>query len=131
MSKFKAGDACYFDDYKCKVLEIYLADRGPDSYNILVEWDNSVVSEVWESDLLTQSEYDSFYGEDECNGICLTASDIGLPEFHRSGEVAYAHPDCPVHGDPIPEDSDEYVCSPGEAEHLRYVREEDMAWTLS
>lgn len=30
-----------------------------------------------------------------CNGICLTGSDIGLP----SNEVAYAHPNCPEHGD--------------------------------
>lgn len=29
-----------------------------------------------------------------CNGICLTASDIGLP----GNDVAYAHPTCPVHG---------------------------------
>jgi hypothetical protein len=37
------------------------------------------------------------YEEDECNGICLTAADIGLSEFSRTGEVAYAHPDCPAH----------------------------------
>lgn len=29
-----------------------------------------------------------------CNGICLTASDIGLP----GNDVAYPHPTCPVHG---------------------------------
>lgn len=62
--------------------------------------------------------------DDECNGICLSGADLGVPEY---GGVAYAHPDCPEHGDPIPEDSDEYVCSPGEAEDLRYVREEDIA----
>lgn len=67
--------------------------------------------------------------EGECNGICLTPADIGLPEFSYAG-IAYAHPDCPLHGDPIPEDSDEYVCSPGEAEGLRYVREEDCAQEL-
>jgi hypothetical protein len=32
----------------------------------------------------------------DCNGICLTGSDIGIP----SNEVAYAHPGCPEHGDP-------------------------------
>lgn len=31
----------------------------------------------------------------ECNGMCLTAADIGVP---ASG-IAYAHPDCPEHGD--------------------------------
>ena len=68
-----------------------------------------------------------FSDEPECNGICLTAADIGLPEFSRTGEVAYAHPDCPLHGDPIPEDSDEYVCSAGEEEDLRFVRYEDVS----
>lgn len=29
-----------------------------------------------------------------CNGICLTASDIGLP----GNQVAYPHPTCPEHG---------------------------------
>lgn len=29
-----------------------------------------------------------------CNGLCLTGEDIGLP----SGAIAYAHPDCEVHG---------------------------------
>jgi hypothetical protein len=31
-----------------------------------------------------------------CNGICLTGSDIGVP----SSEVAYPHPMCPEHGEP-------------------------------
>lgn len=33
--------------------------------------------------------------EPECNGICLSASDIGVP---ASG-IAYPHPECPTHGD--------------------------------
>lgn len=33
--------------------------------------------------------------EPECNGICLYGSDLGVP----SSGVAYAHPDCPEHGD--------------------------------
>ncbi len=32
--------------------------------------------------------------EPECNGICLTAADIGL----YSNDIAYPHPDCEVHG---------------------------------
>lgn len=32
----------------------------------------------------------------ECDGICLTGSDVGIP----SNEIAYPHPDCPAHGDP-------------------------------
>lgn len=32
-----------------------------------------------------------------CNGICITASDIGLPEY--GSQVAYGHPDCELHGD--------------------------------
>lgn len=51
---------------------------------------------------------------DECNGICLSASDLGLPEYDRPGEVAHAHPDCPVHGNPIPdsfEPSYETMCA--------------------
>lgn len=35
--------------------------------------------------------------ETECNGICLYAADIGVPE--AGDVVAYAHPDCPEHGD--------------------------------
>lgn len=34
-------------------------------------------------------------GEPECNGICLYGSDLGVP----SSGVAYAHPDCPAHGE--------------------------------
>jgi hypothetical protein len=34
--------------------------------------------------------------EPECNGICLYGSDLGVP----SSGVAYAHPDCPEHGEP-------------------------------
>lgn len=34
----------------------------------------------------------------ECNGICLYGADIGVPEH---GGVAYPHPDCPEHGDPV------------------------------
>ncbi len=34
--------------------------------------------------------------EPECNGICLTASDLGVP----GDGVAYAHPDCELHGHP-------------------------------
>jgi hypothetical protein len=38
----------------------------------------------------------------ECSGICLSGHDIGLP----SGEIAYPHPDCPIHGaDWIPWDN--------------------------
>lgn len=35
-----------------------------------------------------------FTSDEEC--ICMTASDIGLPEY--GDVVAYAHPDCPEHG---------------------------------
>jgi hypothetical protein len=37
----------------------------------------------------------------ECNGICLYAADIGVPE--AGNVVAYAHPDCPEHGEELPE----------------------------
>jgi hypothetical protein len=62
--------------------------------------------------------------EDECNGICLSAADIGVPE---AGDViAYAHPDCPAHGDPLDSEPSEDVCGSGD-ETLRYVREEDVS----
>lgn len=35
----------------------------------------------------------------DCNGICLTARDIGLPGL----AIAYAHPDCDAHSTPSPE----------------------------
>lgn len=61
----------------------------------------------------------------ECNGICLSAADIGVPE---AGDViAYAHPDCPEHGDPLNDEPDAEVCGGGD-ESRRYVREEDVAW---
>lgn len=62
--------------------------------------------------------------EPECNDICLWAADIGVPE--AGNVVAYAHPDCPAHGDPQPEDPDEEVCGGGD-ESLRYIREEDVS----
>lgn len=63
--------------------------------------------------------------EDGCNGICMTAADIGLGEY--GDMVAYAHPDCPEHGDPMDAEPDEDVCDAGGLEDLRYVREEDVA----
>lgn len=36
--------------------------------------------------------------DDSCNGVCMFAADIGLPEY--GDVVAYAHPDCPEHGNP-------------------------------
>lgn len=60
--------------------------------------------------------------EPECNGICLSAADIGVPEC--GDVIAYAHPDCPEHGDPL-EDPAPDVCGGGD-ESLRYVREEDV-----
>lgn len=62
--------------------------------------------------------------DDECNGICLTPADIGLPEYGGAGVVAYAHPDCPEHGYPVEEDPDAEICGGGD-ESLRYVREAD------
>jgi hypothetical protein len=120
-SRFSVGEVAYYDDHKGEVLAIRPSTARVGSYNVQVAWSTGVVSWVWESDLLTEQEYDELNG---CNGICLSGADLGLPEY---GGIAYAHPDCPEHGDPIPEDSDEYVCSPGEAEDLRYVREEDIA----
>lgn len=63
--------------------------------------------------------------DSECNGICLTPADIGLPEYSSAG-IAYAHPDCPVHGYPQEKDPSEDVCGGG-MEDLRYVREEDVS----
>lgn len=59
--------------------------------------------------------------QDECNGVCLYAADIGVPE--AGDVVAYAHPDCPAHGDPLDREPSEDVCGD---ESLRFVREEDM-----
>lgn len=41
-----------------------------------------------------------------CNGICLTPADLGLPEYSGPGAVAYAHPDCPEHGDTLDDSED-------------------------
>ena len=60
----------------------------------------------------------------ECNGICVTAGDIGLPEY--GSMVAYAHPDCPEHGDPLEEDENEELCMAGYDEEQRFVRESDV-----
>lgn len=61
--------------------------------------------------------------EAECNGICLSASDIGVGEY--GDVIAYAHPDCPEHGDPMNEDPETELCKGGD-ESQRYVREEDV-----
>lgn len=60
----------------------------------------------------------------ECNGICLTAADIGVPE--AGDVVAYAHPDCPEHGDPLEDNENTDTCGGGD-ETLRYVREADVS----
>lgn len=62
----------------------------------------------------------------ECNGICMTPADIGLPEYSYV-EVAYAHPDCLAHGDPQEEYPELDICDAGGYENLRYVREGDIA----
>lgn len=62
--------------------------------------------------------------ETECIGVCLSAYDIGVPE--AGDMIAYAHPDCPAHGDPLDGHPGEDVCGGGD-ETLRYVREEDCA----
>lgn len=59
----------------------------------------------------------------ECNGICLSAADIGVPE--AGNVVAYAHPDCPAHGDPLEDNPELEICGSGD-ESLRFVREEDI-----
>lgn len=66
---------------------------------------------------------DSTTMEPECNGICLTAADIGLGEY--GDMIAYPHPDCPEHGDPLEYDIAEDTCGI-DAEDLRYVREDDI-----
>lgn len=60
----------------------------------------------------------------ECNGVCLTAADIGVPEY-GGDMIAYAHPDCPAHGDPLEDNENTDTCGGG-VEDLRYVREEDV-----
>lgn len=64
--------------------------------------------------------------EAECNGICLSPGDLGLPEYDGPDVIAYAHPDCPRHGNPQGEEPEADTCGGGD-EGLRYVREEDMA----
>jgi hypothetical protein len=63
----------------------------------------------------------------ECNGLCLTAADIGVPEY-GGNMIAYAHPECPEHGEPEMNDPNENICGDGD-ESLRYVREEDVEVT--
>jgi hypothetical protein len=64
--------------------------------------------------------------EAECNGICLTPADLGMPEYGGDRVIAYAHPDCPEHGDPVKDGPELETCSPGQDEDARYVREEDV-----
>ena len=68
--------------------------------------------------------YEECGGVPECNGICLSASDIGVGEY--GSMIAYAHPDCPLHGDPQEEYEDIDVCDAWSDEGLRYVREADV-----
>lgn len=41
--------------------------------------------------------------KDRCNGVCMSAADIGLPEY---GGMAYPDPECPEHGVREPERRD-------------------------
>lgn len=54
----------------------------------------------------------------ECNGICLTGADLGVPEFDG---IAHAHPDCPLHGggdiEVAPGADPEYDAAAEAAEH--------------
>lgn len=34
-----------------------------------------------------------------CNGLCVTATEVGLPEYGFG--IVYAHPECSVHGSPV------------------------------
>lgn len=38
--------------------------------------------------------------EAACNGICITANDLGVDWLGDA--IAYAHPDCPAHADQHP-----------------------------
>jgi len=49
-----------------------------------------------------------------CNGICVFATDLGLPEF-ESGWPAYPHPACPEHG---AGDEEDIPLTPEEEEEL-------------
>lgn len=49
----------------------------------------------------TPVEWDAAFADPDdpqCNGECLTGYDVGV----ESGEIAYAHPFCPLHGDGCP-----------------------------
>jgi len=59
-SKFAMGDYAYFDDDKGLIRGIRPAEEGRVSFDVCVEWDNGAIGWVWESDLLTQAEYDEF-----------------------------------------------------------------------
>jgi hypothetical protein len=43
-------------------------------------------------------------GEKRCNGICFSAAEMGVPGY--PGLIAYAHPECDLHGDPQHSDGD-------------------------
>lgn len=65
--------------------------------------------------------------EPQCNQICLSGSDVGVPEF---GGIAYAHPDCPLHGahdrEPVaPGADEEYDAAAAASEHAALRFEPD------
>lgn len=62
-SKFSVGDPAYFDDDLGKVLGVRPAEEGRVSFDVCVEWDNGSIGWVWESDLLSQREYDDLCGK--------------------------------------------------------------------
>jgi hypothetical protein len=35
---------------------------------------------------------------DGCNGVCLTAGDIGMGPWAGWNTIAFPHPECPAHG---------------------------------
>jgi hypothetical protein len=64
---------------------------------------------------------------EECNGICLHAADIGVPE--AGDVVAYAHSDCPQHGEAQqaePEPTAEpFIYTDADAAHLAIGAQDD------
>lgn len=48
-----------------------------------------------------------------CNGICLHSYEIGLP----GSQIAYAHPDCDLHGSRDPDSPEQEETFPPDVDH--------------
>lgn len=73
----------------CETCGVHEAEQDQTRHHLWVNNHTVYVGSYWgpADDDLTHTP--------ECNGICITGADLGMPEY---GGIAYPHPECELHG---------------------------------